>query len=722
MQKLVKISKNQISSKGVQSLADRPNANAQYGVGGLSSPQLKLWFDKLASFLAEKINELQTTLASDTAADYIRIPLDAFGVGSLKDLVDSFSSGDFANKILRLNPSAASTTQTLQDVINDIAIRISENYDSIDEIAKKIIKELKVTVIDENIYLDLTFGDDELKRVALDIVRALKAPNIAYGTDETGCNIGVPIGYGSKSIPLYDENKRLKSGSPEADDDVVNKQYANNTFLKDLSRGINSHNVNAVYGLNVIGQNCLYKIDFGYSSYGDGGDRLGSVARRSQRDSFEIPEAVRDYEPVTFRQFKTGISDHERRLENLESVTLKYIEDSSVAYHTPVPDGVAKYALVEKIGGMTYNTGNLMPLMNAGTTSTNNGITRTWGEDGGITLKGTANKLCDIPLFYDNSAPKYLNGTYTVSLNKALPRGASLVLGNSSVDGHRVEILASGATSNTFEVASKNYEYFNMRVTEGTTFSGETYYPMLNEGATALPYSQYFEGLRDAKVKELVSTGANWWPHGDISVEKSGKYDLKLPAGKYTFSFDASCDDLDSNYSGIRLIRSNGPSTKLFTFERDKRVNITISCQDVKQIMFYASENAELSLADTLHISNMMINPGETALPYEPYRIVDTLSIPEKIQTSEGYGQGNPDNPNEYNYIDFEKKTFVALGHIVDGVWVAYEKTIETNISADLTDDSFIEVEAGGTIKVVNDNNDNRAVPTTICYVTKKGD
>ena len=145
MQKLVNISKNQISSKGVQSLADRPNANAQYGVGGLSSTQLKLWFDKLASFLAEKINELQSVLASNEAADYIRIPLDYYGVGSLKDLVDSFGNGDFANKILRLNPSASiTTTQTLQAIINNIAQAIAEHYESIEDIWQTCGATMKV--------------------------------------------------------------------------------------------------------------------------------------------------------------------------------------------------------------------------------------------------------------------------------------------------------------------------------------------------------------------------------------------------------------------------------------------------------------------------------------------------------------------------------------------------------------------------------------------------
>lgn len=411
------------------------------------------------------------------------------------------------------------------------------------------------------------------------------------------------------------------------------------------------------------------------------------------------------------------------RLENLESATLKYIEDSSVAYQKIVPSGVAKRAIVSKVGGMSYTLCNIFPLDFEGEYETEYGLSYVGGTDGGITITGRSlyGSLLGfyeyIPIFC-SSTPRYLNGTYTVSLNKALPMGATLVLSNANSEK---EILAGGKKSNTFSISDTEYNCFAIRIARDVTFSGETYYPMVNEGWTALPYFLGFQS-RDAKATNLLSTGANWWPHGDISVEKSGKYDLKLPAGKYTFSFDASCDDFDSNYSGIRLIRSNGPSTKIFTFERDKRVNITISCQDIQQIMFYASENAELSVADTLHISNMMINLGETALPYEPYRIVDTLSIPEKIQENEGYGQGNPNNADEYNYIDFEKKTFVALGHIVDGVWVAYEKPDETDISAYLTDDNAIEVEAGGTIKVVNDNNDNHAVPTTICYVTKKGD
>lgn len=44
----------------------------------------------------------------------------------------------------------------------------------------------------------------------------------------------------------------------------------------------------------------------------------------------------------------------ESRVENLEGSTLKYIEDNSVAYKKSVPANAAPYALIEKIGGMTY--------------------------------------------------------------------------------------------------------------------------------------------------------------------------------------------------------------------------------------------------------------------------------------------------------------------------------------------------------------------------------
>ena len=147
MKHLVKITKSQIAEKGVQSLADRPNASAQYGVGGLSPHQLKLWFDKLASFLAEKINEVYDTISADDAADYIRLALDDYGVGSLQDLIDAMLSGEFANKVLQVLPSVNSfATVPLQKYINDAAQAISENAEQIEDLWDSCGVRLKVSL------------------------------------------------------------------------------------------------------------------------------------------------------------------------------------------------------------------------------------------------------------------------------------------------------------------------------------------------------------------------------------------------------------------------------------------------------------------------------------------------------------------------------------------------------------------------------------------------
>ena len=132
--KLTNITAKQISDKGIQALANRPNASAQYGVGGLSPTQLKLWFDKLATFLADKINEIQDALSSDEAGNYIRLPLDDYGISNIGDLQLSFLDGSFADKVLQVFPSASDEDATsLQAVIYSIADSLSNNAEKLDE-------------------------------------------------------------------------------------------------------------------------------------------------------------------------------------------------------------------------------------------------------------------------------------------------------------------------------------------------------------------------------------------------------------------------------------------------------------------------------------------------------------------------------------------------------------------------------------------------------------
>lgn len=96
---------------------------------------------------------------------------------------------------------------------------------------------------------------------------------------------------------------------------------------------------------------------------------------------------------------------------------------------------------------------------------------------------------------------------------------------------------------------------------------------------------------------------------------------------------------------------------------------------------------------------------------------LDTLTIPTEVQALKGYGESNPDNINEYNYIDFVNQKFVRYGYMENGAWVtAYEEIDIANI---LTADNFLKVEGGGTI--AQNDNEPLSVPIEIEYQLLEG-
>ncbi|MBR3806672.1 MAG: hypothetical protein IKJ13_07590 [Clostridia bacterium] len=125
--KFSKITDKQLKAQGVQALADRPNAVGQYGQSGLSPAQLKLWFDKLVTLAAEKINELQEAINGEEAAKYIGLALENYK--TLDELIAAMQDGRFAGEILSVFPSAGERREehltALQAVIDDFAKDIS---------------------------------------------------------------------------------------------------------------------------------------------------------------------------------------------------------------------------------------------------------------------------------------------------------------------------------------------------------------------------------------------------------------------------------------------------------------------------------------------------------------------------------------------------------------------------------------------------------------------
>ena len=145
MKEFQNITKKQIEQNGVQALSDRPNSVGAYGSGGLSPLELKLAFDRLATLIAEKINEIHKVLASDEAGQYISVQLREQGIEDLADLVAAIESGRLA-EIMQLTPSAgAEKKENLQDIILSLARSLAEAQEAlrnIDDI-KSALKEIE---------------------------------------------------------------------------------------------------------------------------------------------------------------------------------------------------------------------------------------------------------------------------------------------------------------------------------------------------------------------------------------------------------------------------------------------------------------------------------------------------------------------------------------------------------------------------------------------------
>lgn len=136
LKKLSNITPAELKSKGVVSLADKPNAPASYGAGGLSPTALKLWFDKLGKLLADKINTIHDALSGDQAAEYVKLILTGLddsnesGEYSLRDLCDSFKDGKFAEYLQLYGSAAAENLSSLQAIVNVLSADVSEAKES----------------------------------------------------------------------------------------------------------------------------------------------------------------------------------------------------------------------------------------------------------------------------------------------------------------------------------------------------------------------------------------------------------------------------------------------------------------------------------------------------------------------------------------------------------------------------------------------------------------
>lgn len=237
--------------------------------------------------------------------------------------------------------------------------------------------------------------------------------------------------------------------------------------------------------------------------------------------------------------------------------------------------------------------------------------------------------------------------------------------------------------------------------------------------------------LRSAPVSSVESVGANLFSE-NILLNKNyawiSAYDdyIAIANGSRKFDMGIAFKD-NTQYTLTYVARNSGGGRLKFIYTDGSSSEKYFSSETYITISFTSTFGKTVQDIGTLYgesgylfiqKDSIMLNEGSTALPYAPYT-KSTLPIPEAVQDLDGYGEGNPDDPTEYNSIQWDKKgncSYSHKGNIVNNEWVPLSNEIVTDISALITADNLIPVQGNGTITFVNEY--GYAVPSTVEYMT----
>ena len=358
---------------------------------------------------------------------------------------------------------------------------------------------------------------------------------------------------------------------------------------------------------------------------------------------------------------------HEHEIEEVSSLqeTLdtkailgEELVNTDVAYIKDVPSSAAKYATINKIGGMTRKCTNILRV-EPSNMGTKNGITATLNSDGTVTLNGTATANTTFYLITNHRIPA---GEYYFKIN-----GSGM--GWSSYWGATYNVVTGSTKYDTGSgvAFTSNGEHFQFQVevASGVSLNNRTLKPMINIGSSALDFEPYFSGLRDAKVTEVKSVGRNLF---DLSKAKADKGRIEIRKDSILWEYPVSNQDLFAFQIIVDVIPNTTYSlnwkatsiNRVFVYTDvlwgnnlaniQKRDSFNSGKNERLVLGFYSSNSNRTGTSEI--ISDIILNKGTSVLPYSPYT-EHTLEIPEAVQNEEWYGIGIP-NTEYYNSIDLE--------------------------------------------------------------------
>ena len=384
------------------------------------------------------------------------------------------------------------------------------------------------------------------------------------------------------------------------------------------------------------------------------------------------------------------IAEHERRLEDLESVLLTYQEDKTQAYEKVVPNAVAPNAILDSIGGESIASKNLYNPK--GDFSVN--------ADGSIRISEQANysgpTTVVIPSITLNA------GTYYIKYN---------AVGNATIDTFFLSDDNGDNLNPSTLIVDKTTTYYarvDFDATSSETGGCEVdLYVMISK--TDIPFEPYFEGLHHASVTKVISKDKQGNVIDTYAIP-DGIKSLTDYGNKYTYVDFDNKQFVNNSYT---IVLTGNEPMGAYRYGSSEGVTIGAHNQYPYGVGGYGATNVpyvsnEITFAwiarygqifwlNALSAYGYTDNWADKANPTNEERNAAVAQL--KIDLAKRYADGNP---------------VVLTYQVGEGT--------TTDISQYLTDyDKYklIKAQAGGTITF---ENEHKVAPTsTITYVKAKG-
>ena len=529
-------------------------------------------------------------------------------------------------------------------------------------------------------------------------------------TDGSQGTIDVATGVAANTLAQRDADGRLQVGAATADNDAVNLAYANAHYLpsKEVDKTSSSNfftSINAWTGkiqyspatFDEWNSDLKYEYRFGVVTRDFNGVIYTGNFAKGYTTGYEVPN--KKYVDAADNKIKDTVSKQAADIELLYTlientiITNTTVEDTYTSRVTagglPVVSNTP--TTVHKIAGDTKASENLFDLSVEGTTAgglTYSSANNTFTFSGELTADYVTIKYLELPRHLYGKTITFSQSKY---FNTSTDAGAIVWKIGKTVDGvySQLGTTFTNALTVTFDDPNAIYKlYIQSGTWKGQSIDGEeTISFMANLGETALPYSDYYAGLKNAFFKGVTSTGSNLVDIYGLVGEGITKYGVTIaqeqdgylhfsgiPTGSYRVLFTISQDLFQdgetytfaqSDYFGAYGSAYKNKNAVYWKVARKNlatgEMNYALISTDAisKSVTFDKttySYNIDIvtgsyayTSGDEMDVSlRFWINRGSTALPYEDYT-TDTsfqLSVTRQLR--------------KWDYIDVDNQRLVT--------------------------------------------------------------